>query len=90
MSPVTSGSAGTRHWSPSALDLAASLTDQAIDLFDRLIGAMFRKAEGRQARAFQSDARAINEKVRLYASVGAALIAARDRPAWMPSARSPR
>ena len=29
-----------------SLDLAASLTDQAIDLFDRLIGAMFRKAEG--------------------------------------------
>lgn len=39
---------------------------------------MFRKAEGRQARAFQSDARAINEKVRLYASVGAAVIAARE------------
>jgi hypothetical protein len=61
-----------------SLDLAASLTDQAIDLFDRLVGAMFRKAEGRQARAFQSDARAINEKVRLYARVGAALITAHD------------
>lgn len=61
-----------------SLDLAASLTDQAIDLFDRLVGTMFRKAESRQARAFQSDARAINEKVRLYARVGAALIAARD------------
>ena len=61
-----------------SLDLAAGLTDQAIDLFDRLVGAMFRKAEGRHARAFQADARAINEKVRLYARVGAALIAARD------------
>jgi hypothetical protein len=61
-----------------SLDLAASLTDQAIDLFDRLVGAMFRKAEGRQARAFQSDARAINEKVRLYARTGAALISAHD------------
>ena len=61
-----------------SLDLAASLTDQAIDLFDRLVGAMFRKAEGRQARAFQADARAINEKVRLYARVGAALIAAHE------------
>ena len=60
------------------LDLGAVLTDQAIDLFDRLVGAMFRKAEGRQARAFQADARAINDKVRLYARVGAALIAARD------------
>ncbi len=60
------------------LDLTANLTDQAIDLFDRLIGTMFRKAEGRHARAFQADGRAINEKVRLYARVGAALIEARD------------
>ena len=60
------------------LDLGGSLTDQAIDLFDRLIGSMFRKAEGRHARAFQADGRAINEKVHLYARVGAALIAARD------------
>jgi TnpA family transposase len=58
------------------LDFTASLTDQAIDLFDRLIGGIFRKAEGRHARAFQADARVINEKVRLYARVGAALIAA--------------
>jgi hypothetical protein len=62
----------------TTLDITASLTDQAIDLFDRLVGAMFRKAEGRHARAFQADARAINEKVRLYARVGAALIAARE------------
>ena len=61
-----------------ALDLSASLTDQALDLFDRLVGAMFRKAEGRHARAFQADGRAINEKVRLYARVGAALIVAHD------------
>jgi TnpA family transposase len=60
------------------LDLTASLTDQALDLFDRLVGAMFRKAAGRQARAFQADGRAINEKVRLYARVGAALITAHD------------
>ena len=62
----------------TTLDITAGLTDQAIDLFDRLVGAMFRRAEGRQARDFQADARAINEKVRLYARVGAALIAARD------------
>ena len=60
-----------------ALDLQASLTDHCIDLFDRLVGAMFRRAEGRQARAFQADARAINDKVRLYARVVGAVIAAR-------------
>jgi hypothetical protein len=41
------------------IDLTASLTDRAVDVFDRMIGALFRKAEGRHARAFQSDARAI-------------------------------
>jgi TnpA family transposase len=61
-----------------SLDLSASLTDQAIDLFDRLVGGMFRKAEGRHARAFQADARAINDKVRAYARIGAALVAARE------------
>jgi TnpA family transposase len=58
------------------LDFIASLTDQAIDLFDRLVGGIFRKAEGRHARAFQADARVINEKIHLYARVGAALIVA--------------
>jgi TnpA family transposase len=62
----------------TSLDLSAGLTDQAIDLFDRLVGGMFRKAEGRHARAFQADARAINDKVRIYARVGAALVAARE------------
>ena len=61
------------------LDLCANLTDQAVDVFDRLIGALFRKAEGRQVRAFQADARSINNKVRLFARVGDALIAAHDK-----------
>ena len=61
-----------------SVDLAARLTDQAVDLFDRLVGALFRKAEGRHARAFQADARAINDKVRLFARVGAALITGRN------------
>jgi TnpA family transposase len=60
------------------IELGAALTDQAIDLFERLVGTMFSKAETRHARAFQADGRAINEKVRLYARVGTALIAARE------------
>ena len=62
----------------TTLELGATLTDQVIDLFERLIGTMFSKAETRHARAFQADGRAINEKVGLYARVGAALIAARE------------
>jgi TnpA family transposase len=60
------------------LELGAALTDQAIDLFERLVGTMFSKAEAQHARAFRVDGRAINEKVRLYARVGTALIAARE------------
>ena len=45
-----------------SLDLSVGLTDQAINVFDRLIGAIFQKAEKRHARAFQADGRAINEK----------------------------
>ena len=30
-----------------SVDLAARLTDQAVDLFDQLVGALFHKAEGR-------------------------------------------
>jgi hypothetical protein len=59
-----------------ALDIQTNLTDQAVTLFDGLVGSMFRRAEGRQTRAFQADARAINDKVRLYARVGGAVIAA--------------
>lgn len=61
-----------------SLDLTAKLTDQAIDLFERLIGGMFSKAENRHAKAFKADAKAINEKVNLYARIGAALIRANE------------
>ena len=40
----------------TVLDLQGTLTDHAVDLFDRLIGMMFRKTEERHARAFQADA----------------------------------
>ena len=36
------------------LELGVTLTDQAIDLFERLVGTMFSKAETRHARAFQA------------------------------------
>jgi hypothetical protein len=39
------------------LEFGAMLTDQAIDLFERLVGTMFSKTETRHARAFQADGR---------------------------------
>lgn len=62
----------------ASLELSANLTDQAIQVFDRMVSALFRKVEAKEARSFQADARAINDKVRLYAKIGAALIVAQN------------
>ena len=64
-----------------ALELTTTLTDDALDLADRLIGGLFRKAEHRHAEAFQRKGKAVNGKVRLYAQVGQALITARETQA---------
>ena len=61
----------------TVLESVVRLTDAAIGMFDRLIGGLFRRAERRAAEALQADARAINDKVRLLAKLGDALIEAR-------------
>jgi hypothetical protein len=61
----------------TALDQTAALTDRMLDVFDRLVGAALRGTEERHARAFAKDGRAINDKVRLYAKIGKALIASK-------------
>jgi hypothetical protein len=61
-----------------ALDLGETLTDLALDIFDRLLGGLFRRAERRHAEAFLREERAVTEKVRLYARIGAALAAAKE------------
>lgn len=60
-----------------ALDLGETLTDLALDIFDRMLGGLFRRAERRHAEAFLREERAVIEKVRLYARIGGALTAAR-------------
>ena len=62
----------------TVLETIVRLTDDAIDLFDRLIGKLFRGAETREANAFQRDKRAINDKVRMYARLGEALLTAKE------------
>lgn len=59
------------------LDTMATLTDETLDMHDRAIGREFKKAERRHLEAFQQRGKAINEKVRLYADVGRALIEAK-------------
>jgi len=60
------------------LDTMATLTDETLDLHDRLIGTFFSKARSKYDREFAADGRALNDKVRLYAKIGSALIAAKE------------
>ena len=57
----------------------ASLTDDAIDMQDRMVGRLFRKAENRQHEAMRDQRALIGRSVRHYATVGAAVIEARRR-----------
>jgi TnpA family transposase len=70
----------------TVLDTITRLTDDTVALFERAVGRMFRRAEIRERDALIRDARAINDKVRLLAKLGAALIDARERGADLQEA----
>ncbi|MGI9060491.1 MAG: Tn3 family transposase [Ktedonobacteraceae bacterium] len=59
------------------LSTAEDLVDQALDMHDKLIGQQFKKGERKQEDQIKKSRKAINEKVRLYARVGKALITAK-------------
>jgi hypothetical protein len=61
------------------LDLTATLTDEALNMFEHLVGKLFKKSERVHAEKFHANGKSINEKVRLYVQVGQALIEARSR-----------
>ena len=62
----------------TVLDTITRLTDDGVSLFDRAVGRMFRRAEVREQDALLRNARAINDKVRLLAKLGAVLLQARN------------
>ena len=70
----------------TALDTITRLTDDTVALFDRAVGRMFRRAEIREQDALIRDARAINDKVRLLARLGDALIEAKESGADLQEA----
>jgi hypothetical protein len=61
------------------VEATATLTDEILDLHDRMIGSFFTKAKNKQEKTFAAAGKAINEKLRLYAKVGSALIDAREK-----------
>lgn len=60
------------------LETSAIFVDTAISMHDKMIGKLFRRSENQRNQNFQHDGKAINEKVRLYADIGDALINARE------------
>ncbi len=56
----------------------ATVTDEIVDLHDRILGRIFNAAKQRHQRQFQEAGKAINDKVRLYSKIGRALLEARQ------------
>jgi hypothetical protein len=61
-----------------AVEGTATVTDEVIDLHDRIVGRLFNAAKHKHQEQFQSDGRAINDKLRLYGRVGQALLEAKE------------
>ncbi len=57
-----------------AIEGMATVTDEIIDLHDRIIGKLFNMAKNKHQEQFQASGKAINDKVRLYGQVGQALL----------------
>jgi TnpA family transposase len=61
-----------------AIEGMATVTDEIIDLHDRIIGKFFNDAKKKHLRRFQTSGKAINAKVRLFGRIGEALINAKQ------------
>lgn len=60
-----------------AIEGMATVTDEIVDLHDRILIKLFATARNKHQLHFQQEGKAINDKVRLYAEVGRALVDAR-------------
>jgi predicted component of type VI protein secretion system len=56
----------------------ATVTDEIIDLHDRIIGKLFNAAKNKHQQQFQASGKAINDKVRMYGRIGQALLEAKQ------------
>jgi Domain of unknown function (DUF4158) len=61
-----------------AIEGMATVTDEIIDLHDRILGKLFNAAKNKHQQQFQASGKAINAKVRLYGRIGHALIDAKQ------------
>jgi len=61
-----------------ALEGSATVTDEVVDLHDRILVKLFSTAKNKHQQQFQKQGKAINDKVRLYAKIGHALLEAKQ------------
>ncbi len=61
-----------------AIEGMATVTDEIIDLHDRILGKMFNAAKNKHQQQFQASGKAINAQVRLFGHIGQALIEAKQ------------
>lgn len=61
-----------------AIESMATVTDEIIDLHDRILIKLFAHARNKHQQRFHSQGKAINDKVRLYSAIGHALLQAKD------------
>lgn len=61
----------------TTIETQITVTDDAVLMFERLFGQLFRRAERREDAALKRDRRTINAKIRLLAQLGEAVMTAR-------------
>ena len=61
-----------------ALESTATVTDEVIDLHDRILARLFSTAKHKHQEQFHQQGKAINDKVRLYSKIGHALLDAKQ------------
>jgi TnpA family transposase len=61
-----------------AIEGMATVTDELVDLHDRIMIKLFSAAKNKHQQEFQKQGKAFNDKVRLYSKVGRALVEAKN------------
>lgn len=61
-----------------AIESEATITDEVIELHDRILGRVFNQAKNRHRDQFHDSGREINDKVLLFSRVGDLLVTARE------------
>lgn len=61
-----------------ALEGMATVTDELVDLHDRIMVKLFSTAKNKHQQQFQKQGKAINDKVRMYSKIGHALLNAKQ------------